>query len=80
MTNTTKYSFIVAPFNDFISILDARAQITVYEIDDNDNKTLRFDCARVYDLLTIEKKVFRNYEVCGISCDCLSMDIYIKKA
>lgn len=70
--------FINAMFNEFLQILDARAQVSIYEVDENGVESLRFSCAHVYDLLSIEKKTFRNYEVCGIVAG-LTTNILIRK-
>lgn len=71
-------AIINAGFNEFLQILDARAQVSVFEIDDAGNQTIRFNCAPVYELLTIEKKVFRHYEVVGLYAG-LTINIMIRK-
>lgn len=76
MTNNN--AVINAMFNEFLQILDARAQISVYEIDENGVETLRFSCVPVFVLLNMEKKTFRHYEVCGI-CAGLTTNILIRK-
>lgn len=71
-------AIIDAPLNDLLKILDARAQVSIYEVDKNGVETLRFSCVPVYELLMIEKKTFRNYEVCGIVAG-LTTNILIRK-
>ena len=70
--------FINAMFNEFLQILDARTQVTIYEVDENGVESLRFSCVPVYELLTMEKKTFRHYEVCGIVAG-LTTNILIRK-
>ncbi len=70
--------FINAMFNEFLQILDARAQISVFEIDENGVESLLFSCVPVYELLDMEKKIFRHYEVCGIVAG-LTTNILIRK-
>ena len=70
--------FINAMFNEFLQILDARTQICVFEIEENGTEKLRFSNVPVYELLTMEKKIFRNYEVVGIVAG-LTTNILIRK-
>lgn len=71
-------AIIDAGLNDLLKILDARATVSIYEeIDGEQTKTL-FSCVPVYELLTIEKKVFRYYEVTGIIAS-LTTQICVKK-
>lgn len=76
MTNNN--GFINAMFNEFLQILDARATVSIYEVDKNGVETLRFSCVPVYELLMIEKKTFRHYEVAGIVAG-LTTNILIRK-
>lgn len=70
--------FINARFNDFLQILDARTQICVFEIGEDGSQKLRFSNVPVYELLTMEKKIFRHYEVVGIVAGLIT-NILIKK-
>jgi hypothetical protein len=70
--------FINAMFNEFLQILDARTQISVFEIEENGTEKLRFSNVPVYELLTMEKKIFRHYEVVGIVAG-LTTNILIRK-
>lgn len=70
--------FINAMFNEFLQILDARTQICVFEIEENGTEKLRFSNVPVYELLTMEKKIFRHYEVVGIVAG-LTTNILIRK-
>ncbi len=70
--------FINATFNEFLQILDARTQISVFEIEENGGEIRRFSCIPVFVLLNMEKKTFRHYEVCGIVAG-LTTNILIRK-
>lgn len=71
--------FINAYFNEFLQILDARAQVSIYKVDENGDESLLFSCVPVYKFLTPEyKKGFRHYEVCGIVAG-LTTNILIRK-
>lgn len=76
MTNNN--GFINAFFNEFLQILDARTQISVFEILPDGKEKLLYSCVPVYELLMIEKKTFRDYEVCGIVAG-LTTNILIRK-
>ena len=71
--------FISAYFNEFMKILDARATVSIYEVDENGVESLLFSCVPVYKFLTFAYKThFRNYEVCGIVAG-LTTNILIRK-
>lgn len=72
-------AIIDAPLNDLLKILDARATVSIYEVDENGVESLLFSCVPVYKFLTFEYKThFRNYEVCGIVAG-LTTNILIRK-
>lgn len=71
--------FINAFFNEFLQILDARAQVSIYNVDEKGDESLLFSCVPVYKFLTPEyRKFFRNYEVCGIVAG-VTTNILIRK-
>lgn len=75
MINNT---IIDAGLNDLLKILDARAQVSIYEEIDGEKSKILFSCVPVYELLTIDKNVFRYYEVTGIIAS-LTTQICVKK-
>jgi len=66
---------------DLLNILDARAVVSIYKLDEKDNQVLLQSCVPVYQLLANfvdGTRDFRRYEVVGLIAG-LTTNILIKK-
>lgn len=70
---------------DLLNVLDMRAQVTIFELDENENQHIKFDsCMPVYKLMAaldtddVNIRKYRAYEVIGLNLG-LTTNILIKK-
>ena len=69
---------------DLLNILDARATVSVFEMDENEKQILRFDCVPVWQILSAfpndkETNALKRYDVIGLNIG-LTTSILIRKA
>lgn len=80
MTNNAN---INARLIDLLNVLDARAVVSVFEMDENEKQILRFDCVPVWQILSAfpedkGKNALKRYDVIGLTVG-LTTSILIKK-
>lgn len=80
MTNNAN---IQARFIDLLNVLDARAVVTVFELQENEKQILRFDCVPVWQILSAfpddkETNALKRYDVIGLNVG-MNTNILIKK-
>ena len=76
MTNNAN---IQARFIDLLNILDARAVVTVFELQEDGTQKIVFDCMTVWEILAISNAPLKKYDVIGLNLG-INSDILIKKA
>ena len=74
---------IIARLIDLLNVLDARATVSVFEMDENGKQILRFDCVPVWQILSVfpdnkETNALKRYDVIGLNVG-LNTNILIKK-
>ena len=68
---------------DLLNILDARATVSVFELQEDGKQILRFDCVPVWNILSAfpenkETNALKRYEVIGLNIG-INTNILIKK-
>lgn len=78
MTNNAN---IQARFIDLLNILDARAVVTVFELQEDGTQKIVFDCMTVWEILAsfLPNDLLKKYDVIGLNLG-INSDILIKKA
>lgn len=77
MTNNAN---IQARFIDLLNILDARAVVTVFELQEDGTQKKVFDCITVWEILAsfLPNDLLKKYDVVGLNLG-INSDILIKK-
>ena len=83
MANIENNAHINARLIDLLNILDARAVVSIYKLDEKGNQVLLQNCAPVYQLLANYNedgytRDFRRFEVVGLIAG-LTTNILIRK-
>lgn len=78
MTNNAN---IQARFIDLLNILDARAVVTVFELQEDGTQKIVFDYMTVWEILAsfLPNDLLKKYDVIGLNLG-INSDILIKKA